>query len=109
VDVVLLRGKKHREYEPRIEVLKKRLLVLKEVGLGDIAVVADAWFGDKKFFEWLDENGFWFEIEVRLNRKIVYLDKKSLGTVNEKGKMVYPSVGDVALGLKVIAKTGCMQ
>jgi hypothetical protein len=100
VDVVLLRGKKHHEYEPRIEVLKKRLLVLKEVGLGNIAVVADSWFGDKKFFEWLDENGFWFEIEVRLNRKIVYLDKKSLGTVNEKGKMVYPSVGDVALGLK---------
>ena len=100
VDAVLLRGTKHADYRPRIEVLKERLLVLKEAGLGRVTLVADAWFSDKKLFEWLDTNGFDFEIEIRINRKLTYLDKKVLGAAGEKGKMVYPSVSDVARTLK---------
>jgi len=100
VDAVLLRGTKHADYRPRLEILKERLLVLKEIGLGGITLLADAWFSDKKLFEWLDAHGFDFEIEVRINRKLTYLDKKSLGSVGEKGKIVYPSVSDVARTLK---------
>ena len=100
VDAVLLRGTKHAGYRPRTEVLKERLLMLKEAGLGRITLVADAWFSDKKLFEWLDVNGFEFEVEIRINRKLTYLDKKSLGSVGEKGKIVYPSVSDVARTLK---------
>jgi len=55
VDAVLLRGTKHADYRPRLEVLKERLLVLKDAGLGSLTLVADAWFSDKKFFEWLDK------------------------------------------------------
>lgn len=100
VDVVLLKGKKHAEYRPRTEILKERLLVLKAAGLGDLILVADSWFADKSFFEWLDKEGFTFEIEIKTNRKVTYIDKKALGIVGEKGKMVYPSISDVALGLK---------
>lgn len=100
VDAVLLRGTKHADYRPRIEILKERLLVLKAAGLGALTIVADAWFSDKKLFEWLDDQGFHFEIEIRSNRKLTYLDKKTLGSVGEKGKMVYPSTSDVALTLK---------
>jgi hypothetical protein len=100
VDVVLLKGKKHAEYRPRTKILKERLLVLKEAGFGALTLVADSWFADKSFFEWLDKEGFTFEIEIRINRKITYLDKKSLGNIGTKGKMVYPSASDVALGLK---------
>lgn len=100
IDVVLLKGKKHAEYRPRTEILKERLLVLKESGFGALTLVADSWFADKYFFKWLDQEGFTFEIEIRTNRKITYLDKKSLGSIGTKGKMVYPSASDVALGLK---------
>ncbi|MCA2959434.1 MAG: transposase [Silvanigrellales bacterium] len=100
VDAVLLRGTKHADYRPRIEVLKERLLVLKKAGFGALTLVADAWFSDKKLFEWLDDQGFDFEIEIRINRKLTYLDKKALGSVGEKGKMVYPSTSGVALTLK---------
>jgi Transposase DDE domain len=100
IDAVLLRGTKHADYRPRADVLKERLLVLKEAGLGGITLVADAWFSDKKLFEWLDANGFDFEIEIRINRKLTYVDKKLLGHVGDKGKMVYPSVSDVSRTLK---------
>jgi Transposase DDE domain len=100
VDVVLLRGTKHADYRPRLEILKERLLVLQEAGLGGLTLVADSWFSDKKFFEWLDSNGFDFEIEIRTNRKVTYLDKKTIGTLGDKGKMVYPTVSGVASTLK---------
>jgi hypothetical protein len=99
VDVLLLKGKKHKEYEPRLELLKKQLLVLKAAGLGKIPLCADSWFAGKAFFEWLHEAGFDFEIEVKTNRKTTYLDKKSLGTVARGKKIVYPSISDVACGL----------
>jgi len=100
VDVILLKGKKHSEYRPRIELLKERLLILKDAGFGKLTLVADSWFSDKIFFSWLSDNGFIFEIEIKTNRKLTYLDKKSLGTTSEKGKIVYPSASDVALTLK---------
>lgn len=100
VDAVLLRGRKHADYKARAQVLKERLLALKESGLGGLTLVADAWFSDKKLFEWLDVQGFAFEIEIRINRKLTYLDKKALGTVGEKRQLVYPSASDVARGLK---------
>jgi hypothetical protein len=49
IDVVLLKGKKHPAYRPRTDILKERLLVLKEKGLGSLTVVADSWFADKNF------------------------------------------------------------
>jgi Transposase DDE domain len=102
IDAVLLRGKKHVEYRPRIEILKERLIALKSAGLGGLTIVADAWFSDKKLFEWLDAHGFEFEIEIRINRKLTYLDKKSLRSIGENGKSVYPSVSDVVGALKRI-------
>jgi Transposase DDE domain len=100
VDIVLLKGKKHSDYRPRLDILKERLLVLKEAGFGSLTVVADSWFADKKLFAWLDINGFVFEIEIRSNRKVTYIDKKILGSIGTKGKTVYPSASDVALTLK---------
>jgi hypothetical protein len=88
------------DYKPRIEALKERLLLLKKAGFGELTLVADACFSDKKFFEWLDSEGFTFEIEIRTNRKLTYLDKKALGSIGEKGKVVYPSASDVACTLK---------
>jgi hypothetical protein len=99
VDVILLKGKKHKEYEPRLELLKKQLLVLKASGLGNIPLCADSWFAGKDFFEWLHKTDFDFEIEVKTNRKTTYLDKKSLGTVAKNKRIVYPSISDVACGL----------
>ena len=98
--MVLLKGTKHSEYRPRTEILKERLLVLKEAGLGSLTVVADSWFADKLFFEWLEKEEFVFEIEIRTNRKITSIDEKTLGSTGEKGKIVHPSASDVALGLK---------
>jgi hypothetical protein len=49
---------------------------------------------------WLNNNSFVFEIEIRTNRKITYLDKKILGKIGSKGKIVYPSASDAALTLK---------
>ncbi len=100
VDAVLLRGTKHLDYKPRIEALKERLQLLKNAGFGALTLVADAWFSDKKLFEWLDSEGFSFEIEIRSNRKLTYLDKKVIGSLGEKGKIVYPSASDVACTLK---------
>ena len=100
IDVTLLKGKKHAEYQPRIELLKERLLLLKSADFGKLTLVADSWFSDKKFFSWLNENSFIFEIEIKTNRKITYLDKKILGSTSEKGKIVYPSASDAALTLK---------
>jgi hypothetical protein len=100
VATILLKGKKHTEYAPRLDVLKQELLLLKKVGLNKLTLCADSWFAGKPFFQWLEDNEFTFEIEVKLNRKITYLDKKQLGELGEKGKIVYPSISDVACGLK---------
>ncbi len=100
VGAALLKGTKHEKYKARIEVLKEQLLILKSSGLGKIPLTADSWFADKAFFKWLDDSGFVFEIEVKTNRKITYLDKKVLGKVGEKRKILYPSISDVACSLK---------
>lgn len=100
VSVVLLYGTQHANYHPRADHLKEQLLVLKEAGLGNLTLVADSWFADKELFEWLDKQGFDFEIEVKRNRKVTYLDKKVLGTLGKTRKVVYPKLSDVASTLK---------
>ncbi len=99
LSVVLLYGKKHKEHKPRLEELKKELLILKEHGLSSFTLSADSWFAASELFEWLDSNGFDFEIEIKKNRKITYLDKKQLGVIGEKGKMKYPSIHDVVMSM----------
>jgi hypothetical protein len=99
LSVILLYGKKHKEHKPRLEELKKELLILKDHGLSSFALSADSWFAGSELFEWLDENDFDFEIEIKRNRKITYLDKKQLGVIGEKGKMKYPSIDDVAMNM----------
>ena len=72
IDVTLLKGKKHAEYQPRIELLKERLLILKSASFGKLTLIADSWFSDKKLFSWLNENDFTFEIEIKTNRKTAF-------------------------------------
>jgi len=100
LSVVLLYGKKHPQYQPRLTVLKKELLTLKKIGLGSFTVVADSWFAGADFFKWLEEQDFIFEIEVKQNRKITYFDKKQQGILDPKGKLKYPTIQDVAMSLK---------
>jgi len=100
VSVVLLKGTKHANYQPRIEVLKNELLILKAGGFGKLTVCADSWFAGTDLFEWLEKNQFVFEIEVKFNRKVTYFNKKPQGKLGDKKKIVYPSISDVACSLK---------
>ena len=99
LSVVLLYGKRHASYRSRLDELKKELLILKDHNLSSFALSADSWFAGADLFEWLEDHNFYFEIEIKKNRKVTYLDKKQLGTVGEKGKMKYPSIQDVAMNM----------
>lgn len=98
--MVLLHGKKHPKYKPRMNVLKWQLRILKAVGLGNLTVTMDSWFADKGLFAWLEAWGFDFECEVRGNRKATYLDKVVQGSIGKNGKVVYPNLSDIASRLK---------
>ncbi len=100
VSIVLLRGKKHPKYKPRLNVLKWQLSILKSAGLGGLTVTADSWFADKNLFRWLESNKFDFEIEGKSNRKVTYIDKQSVGSVGKHKRMVYPAICDVACSLR---------
>lgn len=100
VTVALLHGVKSEKYKPRLEVVKEQLLILKTAGLGILPFTADSWFADKNFFQWLEEQKFDFEIEVKSNRKVTYLNKKQQGNIAENKRIVYPSISDVACSLK---------
>ena len=100
LSIVLLRGKKHPQYRPRSNLVKWQLRIVKALKLNHLTITADSWFADKKLFRWLQANGFDFEIEMKANRKVTYLDKIPQGIVGKKGKIVYPKLSDVARRLK---------
>ena len=93
---VLLYGKKHPKYKPRLEVLKEELTALKAAGFGGLTVLADSWFGSKHLFSWLKSEGFGFVIEIKRNRNVTQLNKKSLATRGPKGQVIHPWVSKLA-------------
>jgi hypothetical protein len=100
LSAVLLRGKKHPKYRPRSNIVRWQLRIVKALRLHHLTVTADSWFADRKIFEWLQANGFDFEIEMKGNRKVTYLDKRPQGLVGKRTKIVYPKLSDVAANLK---------
>lgn len=86
LDIILLFGKKHAEYEARLKIVQTILLRLKAAKLGHLTVVADSWFASSEFFEWLDANAFTFEIEIKHNRKVTKLGRNKTETTGQNGR-----------------------